>query len=552
MTILSETPADWWKSAVIYQIYPRSFYDADNNGIGDLQGITRKLDYLNDGNGGGLGIDAVWLSPFFTSPMLDFGYDVSNYCDVDPIFGNLADFKQLVDQAHRRGIKVIIDLVLNHCSDQHPWFEESRKDKTNPKEDWFIWQDPQNDGSCPNNWLSVFGGSAWEYDQKREQYYYHSFLKEQPDLNWYHPEVRKQITTIIQFWLNLGVDGFRLDTANFFAYDQQLRDNPKYPDDLVPLEPRSGIEYDRYDTCYSKDRPENLEFLNLIRTTIEAHSPHITTIGEIGGIQELEPLLKLSSSYVQGKDHLHMAYTFSLLGSQINAKRIAEIITETEKHIADGWPCWSFGNHDCTRVRTRCENLGFDPEFSQNLMLLLLCFRGTPIIYYGDELGMPEYQIKKEELQDPFGKEYWPEYTGRDGCRTPFPWNNSAQAQGFSKSTTPWLPASSPESLDQQQNQPDSFFSLTQMMIRLRKQYSVFQTGTYKTVLINDEVYVFQRENQSQTIVIACNFTQNEQHIPLDNGKWEPLLLRGFDHSYVIIYSKLILPSYGFSILSLK
>ncbi len=548
MTILSDISADWWKSAVLYQIYPRSFYDANNDGIGDLKGITSKLDYLNDGKGGGLGIDGIWLSPFFKSPMKDFGYDVSDYLDVDPIFGTLEDFHEMVKKAHNRGVKILVDLVLNHSSDQHPWFTESKTSRTNPKSDWYVWVDKPKNGGFPNNWVSVFGGSAWEYCEERDQYYYHSFLREQPDLNWYNPEVREAIQEILTFWSQKGVDGFRLDTANFYAHDLELRNNPKYPADHKALEEREGVEYDLYNNCFSKDRPENFDCLKLIRETVEKNSPHITTIGEIGGIQDLDELIQLASSYVQGSQHLHMAYTFSLLGSKISSLDISKIMEKTEQVIGDGWPCWSFGNHDCVRARTRSENSLGMVGFYHNLMLLLLCFRGTPIIYYGDELGMPEYQIKKGELQDPFGITYWPDYPGRDGCRTPFPWNLTQPAQGFNKGHSTWLPASSPVALIEDNGIANSMYQLTREMIGIRKSYPALQIGDFTQVAANRSVFAFQRSLDLEKVLVSCNFSDTEQQLPVGEG-WQEKELVHFTRNGNLKGASLILPPFGFSIL---
>ncbi len=547
---MSFNSSEWWKSAILFQIYPRSFYDADNNGIGDLKGITQKLDYLKDGKGGGLGIDAIWLSPFFRSPMKDFGYDVSDYCDIDPIFGTIADFDELVEEAHKRDIRILIDLVLNHCSDQHAWFRESRKDRTNPKADWFVWKNRGKDGAPPNNWLGVFGGSAWEYEPNRDQYYLHNFLKEQPDLNWYNPEVQEEIKKIIRFWIGKGVDGFRLDVANFYAYDREFRDNPKLPQSHRALENRKGVKYDKYDHCFSKDRPENFDFLRLIRSTIEESDSHATTIGEIGGIQDLDRLIALAASYAKGKRHLHMAYTFSLLGSDIEASHIAKIVELTESYIEDGWPCWSFGNHDCTRVRTRCRSQKEIDLFHENLMLLLLCMRGTPIIYYGDELGMIEYPIKKEELQDPFGIAYWPEFPGRDGCRVPFPWNDTPHTQGFSRDHKPWLPAVSPVSLRQQDEDANSMVALTREMIRIRKKYPPLALGSLKKIATeNNNLYAFERSHQGQTLLVVCNFGETAGHLRIDTENCRPIPIAAFRRNARLTKDGLTVPPYGFGLI---
>lgn len=548
MKIISDIAADWWKSAVLYQIYPRSFFDDNSDGIGDLNGITRKLDYLNDGNGGGLGVDGIWISPFFKSPMKDFGYDVSDYLDVDPIFGTLADFDGLVSAAHTRGIKILVDLVLNHSSDLHPWFVESKTSRDNPKSDWYVWVDKPAHGGLPNNWKSAFNGPAWTFCPERGQYYMHSFLKEQPDLNWYNPEVRAAVEAVITFWCQRGVDGLRLDTANFYAYDRQFRDNPKYDEGHHALEGRKGVEYDLYNNCFSKDRPENFDCLKLIRKTIEKTSAHITTIGEIGGIQDLEALIQHAASYVQGDRHLHMAYTFSLLGSKIGSSDIARVMDITESAIGDGWPCWSFGNHDCTRVRTRSRDaLGID-GFHENMMLLLLCFRGTPILYYGDELGMEEYPVRKEELQDPFGIICWPDYPGRDGCRTPFPWNTSAKNQGFSDSDTPWLPARSTVALKQPGQGQNQMMALTREMIGVRRSLPALQRGDYTVVAADDNILAFSRSLGNESVLAAVNFSETEQALPLD-GSWCQHTLAAFDRNGTWTDNRLNLPAFGFSLL---
>ena len=376
----SKQSNDWWKSAVFYQIYPRSFYDSNNDGIGDLKGVVEKLDHLNDGNGGGLGIDAIWLSPFFPSPQADFGYDVSDYCDVDPIFGSLKDFDSLVSESHKRRIKVVIDLVLNHSSDQHPWFAESRQNRTNDKADWYVWVDPDPDGNPPNNWLAVFGGAAWTYEPQRKQYFLHNFLPEQPDLNWYNPEVREALAEVIRFWMNRGVDGFRLDTANYYAFDRQLRDNPKRQEGSEILEDgQEANPLSAYITKYSKDRPENLEFIKFLRKIFD-EKEHITSIGEIGSGEGLDSTLRLGADYVKRKDGLHLAYTFALLGEKMNADYFDQVTEITEEAIEDGWPCWSLSNHDCKRMMTRYKCFAEREGYHQMMLLLMLSLRGTPII----------------------------------------------------------------------------------------------------------------------------------------------------------------------------
>ena len=537
---------DWWKSAVFYQIYPRSFYDSNNDGIGDLQGVTKKLDHLNDGNGGGLGIDAIWFSPFFTSPQADFGYDVSDYCNIDEDYGTLEDFDNLVAEAHKRNIKVVLDLVLNHTSDQHEWFKESRSDSTNPKADWYVWADPKPDGSQPNNWLAVFGGAAWTYEPQREQYYLHNFLAEQPDLNWYNPEVREVLADVVRFWMNRGVDGFRLDTANYYAHDQELRDNPKRPPNSRPLEDgQEANPLSSYITKYSKDRPENIEFIHYLRTIFDEGNS-IVSVGEIGSSEGLDETLKLGADYVKHGDGLHMAYTFAMLNKEMNAEYFDHVVRFTEDMIEDGWPCWSLSNHDCTRMMSRY-NCFYEREgFQQMMLLLLLSLRGTPIIYYGEEIDMEEYRISKEEVKDPQGIRFWPEIKGRDGCRLPFPWDSKASNQGFNDGAKPWLPAKNTVTLDKAVADPNSTFHVLKEMLTIRKNYPALQIGNFREILIEGKCFVFERKTVNQTILIAANFSVEEHHLKLPVKVDQDLTPKALKRSCTINNQQLVLPGSGY------
>ena len=537
---------DWWKSAVFYQIYPRSFYDSNNDGIGDLQGVTKKLDHLNDGNGGGLGIDAIWFSPFFTSPQADFGYDVSDYCNIDEDYGTLEDFDNLVAEAHKRNIKVVLDLVLNHTSDQHEWFKESRSDSTNPKADWYVWADPKPDGSPPNNWLAVFGGAAWTYEPQREQYYLHNFLAEQPDLNWYNPEVREALADVVRFWMKRGVDGFRLDTANYYAHDQELRDNPKRPPNSRPLEDgQEANPLSSYITKYSKDRPENIEFIHYLRTIFDEGNS-IVSVGEIGSSEGLDETLKLGADYVKHGDGLHMAYTFAMLNKEMNAEYFDHVVRFTEDMIEDGWPCWSLSNHDCTRMMSRY-NCFYEREgFQQMMLLLLLSLRGTPIIYYGEEIDMEEYPISKEEVKDPQGIRFWPEIKGRDGCRLPFPWDSKASNQGFNKGAKPWLPAKNTVTLDKAVADPNSTFHVLKEMLTIRKNYPALQIGNFREILIEGKCFVFERKTVNQTILIAANFSVEEHHLKLPVKVDQDLTPKALKRSCTINNQQLVLPGSGY------
>jgi len=505
---------NWWESAVFYQIYPRSFKDSNNDGIGDLAGVIEKLDHLNDGKGGGLGIDAIWFSPFFPSPQADFGYDVSDYCNIDSDYGTLEDFDQLVEESHRRGIKIVLDLVLNHSSDQHKWFQESRKNSTNSKVDWYVWADPKPDGSPPNNWLAVFGGAAWTFEPQRGQYYLHNFLPEQPDLNWYNPEVREALADVVRFWVKRGADGFRLDTANYYAYDRQLRDNPKRPENSELMEDgQEANPLSQYITKYSKDRPENLEFIHYLRKIFNESGA--VSIGEIGSAEGLESTLKLGTDYVKKGKGLHLAYTFSMLNKNMSAEYLEHVLRVTEESIEDGWPCWSLSNHDCMRMISRFDCFGERDGFQQMMLLLLLSLRGTPIIYYGEEVDMQEYEITKDELRDPQGIRFWPDIKGRDGCRLPFPWDSKLTNQGFNSGTKPWLPAVNKLSLDQAKADSGSTFHVLQEMLQIRKKFPALQNGSYRKILLDGDCFVFERKTEDETMLIAANFSTEEQSINL-------------------------------------
>lgn len=418
---------DWWREAIIYQVYPRSFYDSNGDGIGDLPGITAKLDYIAK-----LGVDIVWISPFFTSPMKDFGYDVSDYCDVDPIFGTLADFDALIQRAHALGLKVMVDQVLSHTAEAHPWFEESRHNKTNPKADWYVWADPKADGTPPNNWLSIFGGSAWQWDARRRQYYFHNFLVSQPDMNFHNPEVQQAHLANMRFWLDRGVDGFRMDACIFHFHDKQLRDNPpvkKLSNHAVAEVNPFGMQAHIYDNT----QPENIAFLKKVRKLLNEYNA--VSIGEIGA----DDALGVMAQYTSDNDKLHMAYSFNLLTSDSSAKHIRTQVEEFEARVKGGWASWSVGNHDVNRVMTRWGGAGATPAFADVVLAMQLALKGTPCLYQGDELALVEADLPYEVLQDPVGLTFWPELKGRDGCRTPMPWDANLVNAGFS-SGKPWLP----------------------------------------------------------------------------------------------------------------
>ena len=511
MTHMDKDP-DWWRGAVIYQVYPRSFQDTTGDGIGDLAGIARRLPYVAS-----LGVDAVWISPFFTSPMQDFGYDVSDYCDVDPMFGTLADFDQLITTAHGLGVKVMIDLVLSHTSDQHAWFGESRASRDNVKSDWYVWADAKPDGTPPNNWLSIFGGSAWHWDSRRRQYYMHNFLESQPDLNFHNMDVQAALLDVARFWLDRGVDGFRLDTINFYTHDAQLRDNPA----LLPEERTSATApdvnpygYQRH--VYDKNQPETIDFLRKLRAVMKPYNA--AALGEIGDEQRG---LEILGEYTAGDDLMQMCYAFELLsGDQPDGARIAEVMAKVAEVAADGWACWAYSNHDVKRHITRW-NLSDDA--ARLFATLMMCLRGSACLYQGEELGLAEADVAFDDLQDPYGLEFWPEFKGRDGCRTPMVWESSNQNGGFSTAERPWLPVA-PEHLSHAaqtaEDDPASLIHHYRHVIALRHAHPALAKGTMQDMLVTGPVLSFQRRDGDETLFCAFNLGSSATKIAAPDGAW--------------------------------
>ena len=503
---------DWWRGAVIYQIYPRSFQDSNGDGIGDLAGIIHRLDHIAE-----LGVDAIWISPFFRSPMLDFGYDVSDYRDVDPMFGSLGDFDALINRAHELGLKVLIDLVLSHTSNQHPWFQESASNRDNPKSDWFVWADAKPDGSPPNNWLSIFGGSAWEWSGDRMQYYLHNFLKEQPDLNLHNPDVQDELLSVVRFWLDRGVDGFRLDTINFYFHDPELRDNPA----LDPAERNATIApevnpYNWQNHLYDKNHPANLDFLRRFRALLDEY-PAATAVGEVGDAQRG---MEIQAEYTSGNDKVHMCYSFEFLsGIAPTAERVGEVLTRYEGSIGDGWACWAFSNHDVVRHASRW-NLG--EEARRLYAALLLSLRGSVCLYQGEELGLTEAYVSFEDLQDPYGIRFWPKFKGRDGCRTPMPWISDNQNGGFSD-TKPWLPVAVEHltrAVGKQIQDEGSLLHFYRRMIGFRQGYPALTKGALEDLAHSDGVLTFVRRHEGQRVFCAFNTTGSAQPITVPEGDW--------------------------------
>jgi len=502
----------WWQRGIVYQIYPRSFQDSNGDGIGDLSGIEARLDYLV-----GLGIDAIWLSPIFPSPMADFGYDVSDYCGIDPIFGSLGDFDRLVDGAHRRSLRVLLDFVPNHTSDRHPWFIESRRSRDNPKRDWYIWRDPARDGGPPNNWLSEFGGPAWTLDAATGQYYYHAYLTAQPDLNWRNPAVREALHRVLRFWLDRGVDGFRIDTVHHLIEDATFRDNPANPAWHPGLPPTLALE-----RRHTIDQPEVHEILAGFRRIADEYGGDRVLIGEA-----YLPLERLVAYYGTALDGVQLPFNFHLIGAEWRASILAELIRRYEALLPAGaWPNWVLGNHDRSRVASR---LG--PEQARVAAMLLLTLRGTPTLYYGDELGMTDVPIPPERVKDPWEKNVPGFGLGRDPVRTPMPWDASPEA-GFTTSE-PWLPLGADwptRNVAAEDRDRGSMLTLHRRLIALRRREPALATGAYRRISAQGDVLVYERIAGSRRLCVCLNLADAPAALDLAGiTGWRVELSTGLD-----------------------
>ncbi|MEY4750179.1 MAG: hypothetical protein RIQ60_2393 [Pseudomonadota bacterium] len=509
--------SNWWRGGVIYQIYPRSWADDSGDGIGDLPGITRRLEHVAR-----LGADAIWLSPVFKSPMKDFGYDISDYRDIDPMFGTLDDFRALVARAHQLGLKVMVDQAYSHCADVHPWFVESRSSRDNAKADWFVWADAKDDGTPPNNWLSIFGGSAWQWDTRRRQYYLHNFLTSQPDLNYHNPAVQQAVLDCVKFWLEVGVDGYRLDVVNFYFHDQQLRDNPARgapdgSDPAVPMTNPYAWQWHHYD----KSRPENLAFLARLRELVDQY-PDTTMVGEIGDDDGLARVAEYTRLGEDGRGRLHMAYCFDLLGAPHDAPFLHKVFSRFNEVVGSGWPCWAITNHDIPRVATRWGGANPSPAMLRAAAALQFSLRGSSCIYQGDELGLPEADIAFDDLQDPYGIAMWPEFKGRDGCRTPFPWDSNDAGLGFSTSQArPWLPLAESHralAVDRQEADPGSLLHHYRHLLAWRRGQPALIHGDMDLLPPHPHVFAFVRSHGDERLLCAFNMGDQPAALDLPNG----------------------------------
>lgn len=489
--IMEESP--WWGGATIYQIYPRSFLDTNGDGIGDLKGITAKLGYIAS-----LGVAGIWISPFFASPMKDFGYDVSDYCAIDPMFGTMADFDELLAKAHSLNLKVIIDQVYSHTSDKHDWFSESRSSKNHPKADWYVWADPKPDGSPPSNWQSVFNGSAWTWDARRCQYYLHNFLEEQPDLNLHNHEVQAAILDVARFWLDKGVDGFRLDALNFAMHDPSFRDNPAKTTAGIRTRP-----FDYQEHLYNQSHPDIVMFIEKLAGLINKYENRFT-VAEVGG----ENAAVEMRQFIHGESRLNTAYGFTYLyADTLTPKVVKAAIEDWQGASEDYWPSWAFSNHDAPRAISRWAK-GRDIGAMARLNLILLAsLRGNIFLYQGEELGLEQAEIGFEDLVDPEAIANWPKTLGRDGARTPIPWNENNANLGFS-STKPWLPIDArhnPKAVSAQDQSPESVLNWTREVLALRREYDALMLGTIEVVRADDNVLVIRRVYGRETVLCVFN-----------------------------------------------
>ena len=496
--------ADWWRGAVIYQIYPRSFRDSNGDGDGDLKGVLEKLDYVAS-----LGVDGIWLSPFFRSPMKDFGYDVSDYRDVDPLFGTPADFDAMLARAHRLDLKVIIDQVWSHTSNQHPWFIQSAASRENPRADWYVWAEAKPDGSPPNNWQATFGGPSWTWDTRRRQYYLHNFLSEQPDLNYWNGEVQDAILDVARYWLDRGVDGLRLDVINYIFQDRSLRDNPP---SSYHHPPTTTTQFQRH--IHDKSQPEALPFLARLRALTDLYDARMM-VGEVFD----EDMLERQQEYTRPPDRLHTAYSFFLLYAPAATPALFAEALASWAH-APGWPSWSLGNHDVERFASRIARSG-DRRQVHILLAVLLCLRGTIFLYQGDELGLPQANVPFEKLKDPFAIAAYTGGSGRDGARTPMPWTSEGLSAGFSSNAETWFPidgAHRPLAVACQEIDVDSMLNFTRGLVALRRSTLALVEGDAEVRAMPAGVLGFERRLAGERLLCLFDLAGDGAVVPVGDG----------------------------------
>ena len=535
------TERPWWRGGAIYQIYPRSFFDTTGDGVGDLKGIVSKLDYIAS-----LGVDALWVSPFFVSPMKDFGYDVADYRSVDPLFGTLDDFRELLHEAHKRNLRVMIDQVWSHSSDQHDWFVESRQSRDNPKSDWYVWRDAKPDGSPPNNWLSVFGGPSWDWDTRRRQYYLHNFLREQPDLNFHNPEVRDAIIDIARYWLDMGVDGFRLDVCNFYYQDADCRNNPANLNAKSKSNPHAWQDH-----INCRNQPETLLFIERLRDTFDEYEDR-TLLGEIADDDGLPILIE----YTSGQERLHSGYFFDFMLTSSKPTNLHKVLLRWIE-AGEGWPTWALGNHDFARVATRWAGAEENDtqEASQDQLQLFAtfqaCLKGSICIYQGEELGLTQSKLKYEDLRDPQGIAMWPENVSRDGCRTPMPWNKQAPSAGFSESASTWLPVDKRHvdlAVDVQDKDSNSLLNYYRALIRWRRTQPSLLQGEIRLTEEHPQIIAFYRSTDDQQLLCVFNFSGQDAVLDLDRETVP--LETPFNHRFELKARRIFLAPWAAAILS--
>lgn len=500
------TPAtrEWWRGATIYQIYPRSFMDSNGDGIGDLKGITQRLEHV-----AALGVDAIWISPFYNSPMADFGYDIADYCDVDPIFGTLEDFDELVRRARALGLRVIVDQVYAHTSDRHSWFIDSRESCDSEHADWYVWADARADGSPPNNWQSVFGGPAWCWDARRRQYYLHNFLKEQPQLNVHNPKVQDALLAVARFWLDRGVSGFRIDALNFTMHDPLLRDNPPAPDTgEVRTRP-----FDFQLQVYNQSHPDIPHFIERLQALIASY-PETFSLAEVGGRNALTEM----HAFTSGPERLDSAYGFDFLyAPHLTPALVVRALAAWDGPDVSGWPSWAFENHDAPRVMSRwCANPALRDAFARMKALLFFALRGNLILFQGEELGLLQDEIAFEDLQDPEAIANWPLTLSRDGVRTPLPWIAAHEHGGFTQGS-PWLPLGKENlarAVDAQEADPNSQLALTARLLAIRNAIPALREGACKVLLADESRLVLARTRGEQSVTAIFNFSETDQPWP--------------------------------------